>query len=399
MNTRTRTVRRDLPALFRHLLLALFCAGLFAVAACGTAAGADGKMLVYIGTYAAADEDGIHVCELDMESGELIRRGGVRGIKNPSFQALHPNRKILYSVSETESFEGRREGAVSALAIDESTGMLTLLNQVPALGQGPCHLLADQAGKNVVVANYGSGSLAVVPIQADGSLDIAHQLVQHEGSSVNPRRQAGPHAHCVNIDTSGRFIVSADLGLDKVLIYRYDADANTLTPNPQMPFVRVAAGAGPRHFAFHPSGAYGYVINELNSTVTVFAYDGEQGTLTPLQNISTLPEDFSGENSTAEIAVASDGRFLYGSNRGHDSIAVFSIDADSGQLTAVSHHATGGEQPRNFGIDPTGTFLLAANQRTGNVVVFRIDRATGQLTATEHQLQLKTPVCVTFLPR
>ena len=194
-------------------------------------------------------------------------------------------------------------------------------------------------------------------------------------------------------------MVSADLGLDKVLIYRFDVENHTLIPNPRMPAVKVTPGSGPRHFAFHPSGKFGYVINELNSTITAFSYDGNQGTLTTVQNVSTLPDAFSGQNTAAEIGISPDGRFLYGSNRGHDSIVVFAIDPESGKLAYVSDHATQGEQPRNFGIDPTGTFLLAANQRTGNVVVFRIDRQTGKLTATGHSVQLQKPVCVTFLRR
>lgn len=354
--------------------------------------------LVYIGTYADKDEEGIHVCRLDMTDGNLTRVNGVSGIKNPSFQALHPNRKFLYSVSESQDYQGKRMGSVSAFAMDEETGLLTLLNEQPSLGAGPCHITTDLGGTNVIVANYGSGSLAVLPIKPDGSLDIAHNLVQHTGSSVHPR-QKSPHAHCVNIDAQGRHIVSADLGLDKVLVYRFNPENHTLTPNPEMPFLKVKPGAGPRHFTFHPAGTFGYIINELNSTVTACKYDGETGTLIAFQYISTLPADFSGENTTAEIAVSPDGRFLYGSNRGHNSIAVFAVDAESGMLTAVSHHATLGEQPRNFAIDPTGQYLLAANQRTGNVVVFQIDRDSGRLTPNGKQIELQKPVCITFLTK
>ncbi len=354
------------------------------------------SMLVYIGTYATRKDDGIHIYQLDMNSGELTRIGGVKGIKNASFQAIHPNGEFLYSVSESQDFEGKRSGSVSAFAIDEKTGMLTFLNEEPSLGIGPCHVITDHAGTNVMVANYGSGSLAVLPIKKDGSLDTPHHRMQHTGSSVHPR-QKSPHAHCVNIDANDHFVVSADLGLDKVLIYRYDRKGSSMTPNPIMPAVQVKAGSGPRHFAFHPNGKFGYVINELSSTVTAFAYDADRGTLTTIQDVSTLPDGFSGENTTAEVFISPDGRFLYGSNRGHHSIVVFSIDPDSGKLSCVAHHSTQGEQPRNFGIDPTGSFLLAANQRTGNVVVFRINRQSGKLTPTGHGIQLKQPVCVTFL--
>ena len=208
---------------------------------------------------------------------------------------------------------------------------------------------------------------------------------------------AAPHAHCVTIDAADRFVISADLGMDKLLIYRYDPEHGTIVPNPRMPFAKVKPGAGPRHFTFHPSGKFGYVINELNSTVSAFGYGTQDGTLTHLQDISTLPSGFTGQNTTAEICVSSDGRFLYGSNRGHDSIVVYAIDAQTGQLTCVAHQSTQGQQPRNFAIDPTGTYLLAANQASGNVVEFRIDRSTGKLSPTGHSIQVDKPVCVTFL--
>jgi 6-phosphogluconolactonase len=225
---------------------------------------------------------------------------------------------------------------------------------------------------------------------------MASSFVQHKGSSVHPRQQ-GPHAHWISADPTGRYVLAADLGTDQVVIYQYDERGGQIAPNPEMPAATVTPGAGPRHFAFHPQGQFGYLINELNSTVTAFTYDGQRGKLTALQDISTLPAGFQGENTTAEIAVSPDGKFLYGSNRGHHSIAVFAIDQHTGRLTAVSHHPTLGEQPRNFAIDPTGTYLLAANQRTGNVVVFRRDRAAGRLEPTGHQLEVPKPVCVTFL--
>ncbi len=373
-----------------------YMASTAAAQAPATSAGVSEQMLVYIGTYASKDEDGIYVYQMDMNTGGLTRIGGISGIKNPSFQALHPNKSILYSVSESQDFQDTHGGAVSAFAIDDRTGMLTLLNETSSLGADPCHVSTDHAGNNLLVANYSSGSVAVLPIKSDGSLEIAHNLIQHTGSSIHAR-QKSPHAHCINNDAHDNFVVSADLGLDKILIYRLNSDDHALTPNPEMPAATVQPGSGPRHFTFHPNGKFGYVINELNSTVTAFSYDADRGTLSTIHNVSTLPAGFTGENTTAEIAIAPDGRFLYGSNRGHNSIVVFAIDPTSGKLTFVSHHRSQGKQPRNFGIDPTGSFLLAANQTTGNVVVFKIDRQSGTLSATGHSIALPKPVCVTFL--
>ncbi len=354
-------------------------------------------LLAYIGTYAEESEEGILVYQLDVATAALTKVGGVRGIKNPSFQTIHPNKKFLYSVSESQDFQGRRSGSVSALAIDQQTGLLTILNVQPSHGAAPCHLLTDHQGRALVVANYTSGSLAVLPIQRDGQLDIPHNLVQHTGSSVHPSRQKTPHAHCVNNDAHDRFVVSADLGTDKVMIYQFDVAGYALQPNAQMPFVQVKPGSGPRHFGFHTNGKFGYVINELSSTVTAFQFDGQAGTLQEIQTVSTLPADFRGDNTTAEVFVSPDGRFLYGSNRGHNSIVVYRIDQATGRLTYVSHHGTKGEQPRNFGITPDGQLLLAANQRTGNVVVFRIDSQRGTLTDTGTVIEVPSPVCVTFL--
>jgi 6-phosphogluconolactonase len=255
----------------------------------------------------------------------------------------------------------------------------------------------DKEGKNVLVANYGGGSVAALPIQADGRLREASSFIQHKGSSVNPKRQEGPHAHSINLDTANRFACAADLGLDQVLVYQFDATKGTLTPHTP-PFAAVAPGAGPRHFAFHPSGRYAYVINEMNSTVTAFTYDAQQGTLKELHTLSTLPAGFKGNNSTAEVQVHPSGKFLYGSNRGHDSIAIFTIDQDTGRLTAAGHELTQGRTPRNFGIDPTGSYLLAANQATDTIVVFRIDPQTGNLKATGQTVSMPTPVCVKFVP-
>ena len=258
-------------------------------------------------------------------------------------------------------------------------------------------MTVDRAGKNVLVANYGGGSVACLPIKEDGSLGEATSFIQHEGSGPNPKRQQGPHAHSINVDAANRFAVAADLGLDKLLVYRLDAAAGKLTPN-DPPFVAMAPGAGPRHFAFHPGGRYAYAINELNSTVTAMTYDADRGVLKAIQSITTLPEGFAGVNYPAEVQVHPSGKFVYGSNRGHDSIATFAVDAATGKLTSVAHEPTQGKNPRNFGIDPSGRYLLAANQDGNNVVVFRIDAKTGKLTPTGSSIQVTAPVCIKMLP-
>jgi 6-phosphogluconolactonase len=255
--------------------------------------------------------------------------------------------------------------------------------------------VVDDRSRFVLAANYSGGSLIVLPIESGGQLGPPVAFVQHEGSSVHPR-QKGPHAHCINLAANNGFAYSADLGLDKVMIYEFDPQSGSLRPNAKQGFAPVEPGSGPRHFAFHPTRPFAYVINELNSTITAFHSDSQLGKLEVLHKVATLPSDFTGKSTTAEIAVSPDGRFVYGSNRGHDSIVVFSVDNASGRLTYVSHHASGGKTPRSFAIDPTGNFLLAANQQSHNVVVFRIDEETGQLEPTDHVIQVPFPVCVAF---
>lgn len=268
---------------------------------------------------------------------------------------------------------------------------------MPSRGAGPCHLTVDSRGRNVLVANYGSGSIAVLPIGYDGRLSEASEFIQHSGSSVNPKRQQGPHAHSINLSPDNRFAIVADLGLDQVLVYRFNPAYSTLAVN-DPPFTKMNPGAGPRHFAFHPSGKFAYVISELQSTVTAFAWAAGPGTLSEIQTISALPKDFSGESYCAEVQVHPSGKFLYGSNRGHDSIAVFTVDENKGTLTPVEYASTQGKWPRNFGIDPSGAFLLAANQNSDNITVFRIDAKTGQLKPTGQTLEVGAPVCVKFVP-
>ena len=346
---------------------------------------------VYVGTYTRGTSKGIYVYRLDSASGKLTPLGLAAETVNPSFLAIHPGGKFLYAVSEAGG-----AGMVNAFAIDAKTGMLKFLNKAASKGSGPCHATVDKTGRCLLVANYGSWSVAALEIKADGTLAESASFVQHTGSSVDPKRQQGPHAHSVNVSRDNRFAVVADLGLDKLLVYKLDAARAAITPN-QPPFAQVKPGSGPRHFAFHPNGKLAFVINEMASTVTAFRYDAAEGAFKEVDTAGTLPAGFSGTNSTAEVQVHPGGKFLYGSNRGHDSIAVFAIDAGAGKLKLVQHESTQGKVPRNFGIDPAGSWLIAANQSSDSIVVFRIDKKTGRLTPSGQKLDVGAPVCVKFL--
>jgi 6-phosphogluconolactonase len=358
---------------------------------------AKSKYLVYIGTYTQKESKGIYAYRFDAATDRLTSLGLAAESANPSFLAVDPSRRFLYAVNEVSQYEGRSSGGVSAFAIAPGSGKLTLLNEVPSGGAGPCHLSVDKTGKYVLVANYEGGSLAVFPILKDGRLGEASAFVQHSGGSVDPKRQEGPHAHSIYVSPDNRFVISADLGLDEVFIYRFDAGKGTLAPNDPA-FALVRSGAGPRHFAFHPSGKFGYVVDEMMSTVTVFSYDRASGALDVIQAVSTLPQDFKGESTAAEVEVHPSGKFLFASNRGHDSIAVLEINTRKGTLTPVGHVATLGKTPRSFAIDPTGSYLFVANQDSDSVVQFRIDPNNGGLTPTGQVLEVPSPVCVTFLP-
>jgi 6-phosphogluconolactonase len=361
-----------------------------------SAAVAQADQWVYFGTYTGAKSKGIYVSRLS-DDGKLSAPELVAETTSPSYLALHPKFKYLYAVGEVSNFKGAKAGGVLAYAIDAKTGKLTPLNQQSSVGAGPCHVDVDAKGQVALVANYGGGSVAALPILKDGSLGEASSFIQHSGSSVNKSRQQGPHGHAINVDPSQRFAVACDLGLDKVLIYRLDAKNAKLTPN-EPAFATVAPGAGPRHFAFHPKGKFGYVINELNCTVTAFAWDSKRGALTEIQTLSTLAHEMQKGYSTAEIYVHPSGKFVYGSNRGHHSIVVYSVDQKTGKLTLVEHESTQGKTPRHFGIDREGKFLLAENQDTHTVVVFRIDQKTGALTPTGQQIEIGSPVCAVFMP-
>ena len=351
------------------------------------------EIRVYIGTYTQGDSEGIYVYRLNASSGELEYESKATGVESPSFLALHPEHRYLYAANAVREVDGMPNGRVSAFRIDSDAGELTFLNHQLSGGPGPCHLSVDFTGRYVLVANYAGGSVAMLPIHADGSLGEATDFVQHSGSSVNPERQEGAHAHSINIDSGNRYAFAPDLGIDKILIYELDLTQGKLKPNSQ-PWVQVHAGAGPRHFDFHPNGRWAYAINELDSTMTAFRYDSSRGALNEIESVTTLPDDFEGTSHCADVHVSPSGKFVYGSNRGHDSIVIFAIDEHTGQLTLIGHESTQGEIPRNFAIDPTGTILLAANQMSDTVVTFWIDAETGELNPTGHIAEVPTPVCL-----
>ena len=345
--------------------------------------------LVYVGTYTGKGSEGIYVYRLDPSTGALTSVSKTAGLENPSFLAIDPKGRCIYAVRES----GRQGGAVVALSRNSTTGELTILNEQPSGGQGPCYVTVDREGRFLLVANYGSGHVAMLPIADDGRLQPATSVVQHEGSSVNPNRQKGPHAHCVVLDAANRYALAADLGIDKVMVYRPDFEHGKLLPN-DPPFVRSEPGSGPRHIAFHPTGKYVYVIEELSSTIAAFTYDADAGTLKPFQKIGTLPEGFQGTSTCADIHVHPSGRFLYGSNRGHNSIAIFAVDDKTGGLRLLGHEPTQGKTPRNFAIDPSGTFLLVANQDSDTIVTFRINQDLGALMPTGQVCRVSMPVCL-----
>ena len=338
------------------------------------------KFLVYVGTYTGPESKGVYAYRFDAASGDLQPVGLVGEVVNPSWVTIHPNGKFLYAVTELGN-DGKTHGGVTAFSIDPKTAMLTKLNSVDSGGGGACHVVVDKTGKTLMVANYGTGSVGAFPVHDDGSLGDPPVLIQHSGSSVDQRRQRGPYV--------------PDLGLDEILSYRLDAAKSSIAPN-DPPFAKVPPGSGPRHFAFHPKGKFAYAVDEMKSTVTAFQYDAARGALTQMQNISTLPKDFTGEDNSAEIQVDAHGRFLYASNRGHDSITVFAI-AGNGRLSVVDNVPSGGKAPRSFRIDPTGAYFLSANQNTNNIVLFRVDAKTGRLTSTGKTVEVWKPVCVQFL--
>jgi len=357
------------------------------------------RYLAYVGTYTEKTKSkGIYAFRFEDTSGKLSPLGVVAETANPSFLALHPSGKYLYTVNETAKFGNEESGGVSAFSIDRKTGKLTPLNQVSSRGAGPCHISLDKTGHYVLVANYDAGTIAVFPVQDGGQLGKYTGFAKHSGQSVNKERQEGPHAHWIATSPDNQFLLAADLGIDRILVSKFHLPDGAFTPNKPSSGVKLKAGAGPRHAAFSPSGKFFYVASELNATVTTYSYNAKEGTLHELQVVSTLPRDFSGANEVAEIAVHPSGKFLYVSNRGRDSLAVFSIDPKKGTLKPVADIATQGKTPRNFAIDPAGKFLLAANEESNTIVVFNIDPATGSLTLTFEVVEVPSAVRIVFMP-
>lgn len=352
------------------------------------------ELTLYVGTYTSGKSEGIYGYRMDRATGKLTRFNSFKSV-NPSFLTIDQSKRYLYAVNEVGEFIGKPSGGVSAFAIDSATGNLRLLNEQASLGADPCHLSIDRKKSALLVANYTGGNVAVLTVRSDGTLGPSIDLETHEGSGIR-EQQKGPHAHCIILDRFERYALAADLGIDKVMIYRFSPTTGKLEPGKQ-PWVQLKAGAGPRHLTIHPNGKWTYVINELDSTLTTLQFNELNGRLSEIETVSTLPSDFSGVSYCADVHVSPSGKFLYGSNRGHNSIVVFEIAPRTGTLKPVQHVSTEGNWPRNFTIDPTGKFLLVANQRTDNVVTFSIDPRTGQLTPTGHIEEIPIPVCLKFL--
>ena len=384
---------RDLS---RRDFLAASAIGLIGLAR-GSKSPPDGDLL-YVGTYTVGTRsEGIYLVRMDRRSGRLQRVGSVDAGANPSFLGTHPNGRCLYAVKELEQYNGQPTGAVSAFAIAKDTGALTRLNEQPSGGGAPCFVSVDKSGRVALVANYAGGSLALLPIQANGALAPAAHVVQHTGKGPNAERQAAPHAHCILADPSNRFALAADLGADRVFVYHLDLEGRSLRHIEEGDAV-MRAGAGPRHIAFHPTLPLVFVANELDSTVATLCFDAERGALSPLDTRSTVPAGWTGTNYPADIHLAASGRTLYLSNRGHNSIAVFSVaeSTGGGALALEQVVSTDGDWPRNFTLDPTGRWLLVANQRSDCVVVFGRDPENGRLTPTRQRIALPSPVCLRF---
>jgi len=354
------------------------------------------EYLVYVGTYTGKGSEGIYAYRFNPVNGDLRPIGLVAKTENPSFITIGPGGRFLYAVNEIDSFQNKPGGAVSVFAINRESGKLTLLQQVPSLGASPAHLSLDKSGRYLMVANYNGGNAVVFPVERDGKLGQHSAFIQNAGSGPNARRQAGPHAHFIRVSNDNRYVMVADLGIDKVLEYRFNVDNGSLIPV-DSGFVKLDPGSGPRHIAFPPPGKFVYVLNELKSTITCFSYEPKSGMMHKMQTISTLPASFAGENTAAEITADANGRFLYVSNRGDNSIVLFRINPDDGRLIPVEWVSSGGKIPRNFELDPTGKWLFVANQDSDNIVLFQVDQSSGQLNQTSQTLRLISPVCINFL--
>lgn len=354
-------------------------------------------MLLYVGTYTSGESKskGIYIHKFDGASGRLSPFRVVEGVEEPSFLTIRG--RYLFAVNETMEFDGLKSGAVSAFEIDQKSGELKFINKQPSMGGAPCHITTSANGKFALVANYMGGNVAVLPIGDDGRLSKAIDVEQHTGTGPNKERQEAAHAHSIILDSHNKYAFVNDLGIDRVMIYEFEKSKGALTANSKQPFYSSAAGAGPRHFKFHPNGKFAFVVNELDMTLTSLAYDASSGGLKAIDTLSTLPAGVSGpSNSCADLHVSPSGDHVYASNRGHDSIAVYSFDKSSGKMQLVEIVSTRGKTPRNFAIDPTGNYLLAANQRSNSIVTFAIDRKTGKLTYTGSSIETPSPVCLQF---
>ncbi len=350
---------------------------------------------VFVGTYTGGESRGIYAFDFDASTGKAGAARLVAEVENPSFLALHPNGRFLYAVNEGSAFRGTALGAVSAYRI-QPDGSLALLNQMASGGGAPCHLEVDATGRCLLAANYSGGNVAVFQLSSEGSIERRTDLVQHLGSSSHPRRQRRPHAHSIRLDRNNRYAAVADLGVDKVYVYPFNPATGRLDLS-RAGAVSLPPGAGPRHLAFHPNGRLAFVNNELHSSLTSLRFEPEKGRLEKLETQSTLPESYTGSNSTAEVQTHPNGQFVYVSNRGHDSIAVFGIEAASGRLTPIEREPVQGRTPRHFGIEPRGQFLFAANQKSDSIVIFRVNATTGELEPTSSKVPAPTPVCIQFL--
>ena len=401
-------IKKQMPGLQARMSAVVAVGMLFAAAGVPQALGAPAKKtmtanssFVYVGTYTGTGSKGIYSYHFNPRTGMLTPIGVVAEQANPSFLVTDPHHRFLYAATEMGDEPGaktyQKNGTISSYSIDPKTGALTFLNKVDALGGGSCHLVVDKTSKMLFVANYGSGSVASFALKPDGSIGEKTGFDQHSGSSIDPARQKGPHAHAVVLSPDNRFLFVPDLGMDQIKIYRVDAAKGTFAPNDPA-FVTVKAGLGPRHFTFGRGARFAYVVCEMGSSVVVFAYNPAKGSLTPVQTIANLPADFKGVDNSAEIAVGLSGRFLYASNRGNDSITVFAIDAVKGTLTRIQVEPTQGKIPRNFALDPSGQFLLAANQNSNQIVVFAINPTNGQLKPTGQVIDVAAPVSILFVP-
>lgn len=350
----------------------------------------------YIGTYTGPRSKGIYCFDYDTRTGRFTPLGAQAEVVNPSWLETSPQYRNLYAVSEV-GYRTGAEGHISSFTINRKTGALLFLNRVSSRGGGPCHLAVNHTGKALLVANYGSGSIASFSIRPSGSIGESLCFAQDRGSSVNPARQSGPHCHEVVLSPDNRFLFVPDLGLDQIKIFRFDATRGTFTPN-NPPFVAVTPGYGPRHFTFGAGSRFAYLVCEMESSVMVFAYDSAKGSLAHCQTISTLPPDFAGVSNSAEIHIDRSGRFLYASNRGNDSIAVFGIDQHDGTLSTIELVSVLGKTPRNFVFDPAGSSVLVADQDSDRIIAFNLDRDSGKLTPAGMQLSVPSPVCILFIP-